>query len=457
MAINSGQNILIVPSNVSWFYGAIGALKANTGLLLGPLAAMLIWLMPIGLEPVQQKALAVSVFMIVYWIAEPIDHGVTALIGIYLFWALEVVKLSVAFNGFVNSTIWFLFSSLLMAEAATRTGLAKRLGLLLMSKLGSSATQMLSGLLALSFVLTFFVPSGMGRIAILTPLTAGIVKASGLSDRSNLARGFFVVLTAFSGLSDVMILSGATSMMTHAILQEHAGIQVLWSQWLIAFLPLNLAMIFASVAITRWLYPGEISELVGGNQYFQKELAQLGPWSSAEKKSLLWFALAVGLWATDFIHRTNPAVIGLGAGLMLCLPKLGVLDRKAVRQNNFLIIVFSAGALSMGNVLLETNTLPLLTDRLIGWMQPLMTNPISYTVTLYMGGFFYHFIFANRQSMLITSLPVLLCSQAHKVWIRYRWHCSGRLVEAADCSFISPESMSSATLTDISKPKISLR
>lgn len=408
MAINSSQNILIVPSNVSWFYGAIGALKANTGLLLGPLVAMLIWLMPVGLEPVQQKALAVSVFMIVYWIAEPIDHGVTALIGIYLFWALEVVKLSVAFNGFVNSTVWFLFSSLLMAEAATRTGLAKRLGLLLMSKLGSSATQMLSGLLALLFVLTFFVPSGMGRIAILTPLTAGIVKASGLSDRSNLARGFFVVLTAFSGLSDVMILSGATSMMTHAILQEHAGIQVLWSQWLFAFLPLNLAMIFASVAITRWLYPGEISELVGGNQYFQKELAQLGPWSSAEKKSLLWFALAVGLWATDFIHRTNPAVIGLGAGLMMCLPKLGVLDRKAVRQNNFLIIVFSAGALSMGNVLLETNTLPLLTDRLIGWMKPLMTNPISYTVTLYMGGFFYHFIFANRQSMLITSLPVLL-------------------------------------------------
>ena len=41
-------------------------------------------------------------------------------------------------------------------------------------------------------------------------------------------------------------------------------------------------------------------------------------------------------------------------------------------------------------------------------MQPLLSNPISYTLTLYLGGFFYHFIFANRQSMLITSLPVLL-------------------------------------------------
>lgn len=93
---------------------------------------------------------------------------------------------------------------------------------------------------------------------------------------------------------------------------------------------------------------------------------------------------------------------------LLSLPKVGVLDRKALKQSNFLVIIFSAGALSVGNVLLETNTLPLLTGQLIGWRQPLLSNPISYTLTLYLGGFFYHFIFANRQSMLITSLPVLL-------------------------------------------------
>jgi solute carrier family 13 (sodium-dependent dicarboxylate transporter), member 2/3/5 len=408
MTMKSQENVIIPTPNLSWFQGAMAALKPNTGLLLGPLAAAFIWLIPIGLEPVQQKALAITAFMIVYWIAEPIDHGLTALIGIYLFWALQVAKFPVAFSGFVNSTTWFLFSSLLMAEAAARTGLAKRIGFLFMSKVGSSTTQILAGLLSLSFVLTLFVPSGMGRIAILAPLAAGIFQAAGLTDRSNVVRGFFAVLTAFSGISDVMILSGATSMMTHAILQEQAGIQVLWSQWFIAFLPLNLVMIVASVAITRWLYPGEISELSGGKKYFEQELARMGPWSESEKKSLIWFGLAVGLWSTDFIHRTNPAVIGLAAGLLMSLPKIGVLDRKAVKQNNFLIIIFSAGAISMGNVLLQTNTLPLLTERVIGWMEPLLHAPISFTLMLYLGGFFYHFIFANRQSMLITSLPVLL-------------------------------------------------
>jgi anion transporter len=408
MTTKSQENILVVGSSLSWFQGAFAALKSNAGLLLGPLAAAFIWLIPTGLEPVQQKALAITAFMIVYWIAEPIDHGLTALIGIYLFWALQVAKFPVAFSGFVNSTTWFLFSSLLMAEAAAHTGLAKRVGFLFMSRVGSSTCQILTGLLSLSFVLTLFVPSGMGRIAILAPLAAGIFQAAGVSDRSNVVRGFFAVLTAFSGISDVMILSGATSMMTHAILQEQAGIQVLWSQWFIAFLPLNLAMIVASVAITRWLYPGEIFELAGGKKYFERELARMGPWSDSEKKSLIWFGLAVGLWSTDFLHRTNPAVIGLAAGLLMSLPKIGVLDRKAVKQNNFLIIIFSAGAISMGNVLLQTNALPLLTDRAIGWMEPLLRGSISFTLMLYLGGFFYHFIFANRQSMLITSLPMLL-------------------------------------------------
>ena len=393
---------------VPWFRGSIAALRVNTNLFLGPLAAWMIWIAPLGIEPAQQKALAITVFMIIYWIAEPIDHGLTALIGIYLFWALGVAKFSVAFSGFINSTTWFLFSSLLMAEAAARTGLARRIGFLVMSKVGSSPAQLLLGLLALSYLLIFFVPSGLGRIAILAPLAAGVVTAADLDPRSNLARGLFVVLTSMSGLSDVMILSGAATMMTHAILQEHAAMQVLWSQWFVAFLPLGAVLIMISAAVTIWLFPPEIKRLAGGSEYFRTALAQMGPWSRGEKKAVVWFALAVVLWSTDFVHRLNPAVIGLGAGLLLCMPKIGVLDGKAVRQNNFLVIVFSAGALSMGNVLMETNTLPLLTERLIGWVKPLMGNSVSYAVTLYLSGFFYHFIFANRQSMLITSLPLLL-------------------------------------------------
>jgi hypothetical protein len=170
---------------------------------------------------------------------------------------------------------------------------------------------------------------------------------------------------------------------------------------------------------------------------------------------LLWFALAVGLWATDFIHHTNPAMIGLGAGLMLSLPRIGVLDGKAIKQTNFLAIIFSAGAVSMGNVLLETNTLPLLTKPLLGWMQPLLSNPISYTLTLYLSGFFYHFIFANRQSMLITSLPVLLVFAKSQGLDPVSLAYYGPLAEEEDSSFISPVSTLLVILMVTFRPRIS--
>jgi hypothetical protein len=56
---------------------------------LGPIIGLMIWLLPLGLDPTAQKAFAIVTFMVIYWIAEPVDHAVTALIACYLFWSLR--------------------------------------------------------------------------------------------------------------------------------------------------------------------------------------------------------------------------------------------------------------------------------------------------------------------------------------------------------------------------------
>lgn len=126
------------------------------------------------------------------------------------------------------------------------------------------------------------------------------------------------------------------------------------------------------------------------------------------KENSFLVLLAIVFWMTDSFHRMNPALIGIGAGLALSLPKIGVLDAKAAKQINFFVIIFSAGALSMGAVLADAKVLPLLTQYLVGMLQPFLTNVFAYAATLYAAAFTYHFIFANRQTMLITSLPLLL-------------------------------------------------
>lgn len=44
------------------------------------------------------------------WIAEPIPHALTGLIGCYLFWVLKVVKFEVAFSGFAFFCYFFWLS-----------------------------------------------------------------------------------------------------------------------------------------------------------------------------------------------------------------------------------------------------------------------------------------------------------------------------------------------------------
>ena len=382
-------------------------LQATSALLLGPLAAALIWFLPLEIDPTSQKVSAVVVFMIIYWVAEPIDHAVTALIGCYLFWALCSTKFSVAFSGFSSTAPWFIFGGMLIAEAASSSGLAKRLGYRVLYMTGTSYFKLLIGVTTLSFLLGPFIPSGIARIAIVAPLLIGVLTVLNQPKHGNVGKGVFLTLTVISLLVDKVLLAGPAAILTHGILKDQAGVEILWGKWVLAFLPVTLATIVASSVAARWLFPDSNGENQRGTQYLLNSIVELGPLTVKEKKTLLIVGVAFGLWATDFIHHLNPTIIALGAGLSLALPKIGVLDTNAIKKANFLIIIFSAGALSMATVLSRSDVFHAL-KAIFVQIAPLLSNSFLASILLYWGGILSHFIFPNNQSLLSTSLPLLL-------------------------------------------------
>ena len=384
------------------------SVRALVGAVLGPLLAVALWFSPLGLEPLPQHALAIVAFMVVYWIAEPIDHGLTALTGCFLFWALHIVKFESAFSGFADSTPWFLYGGMLMGEAAARSGLARRIGLLVIRLIGTSYERLLLGVIVLSLVLNFLVPNGMAQVAIIAPILIGIVAAFGVDRLSNIGRGLFVILTYTCGLFNKMILAGGNSILTRGMVEKMTGKTISWSQFFVAYLPASLLTIVACWLIVRRLYPPEKQQLPGGREYIQNALDGMGPWTAAEFKALAWLLLAIGLWSTDTLHHINPAVVALGVGLAVTMPKIGVLNLKDVRQMNFLLIIFLAGALSMGQVLIETKAIGILSNGMISWMAPFLGSAFGAANVLYWTGFVYHFVLGSELSMLSTSLPAII-------------------------------------------------
>ena len=365
-------------------------------------------MLPLGIEPGAHSALAVGMFMILAWMTQVLDHGVTGILGCFLFWMFGIVRFETAFSGFADTSPWFLFGAICFGVMGSKSGLARRLAYVVMGSIGHSYQRLLLGLIVSNFLLTAVVPSGIARVVIMAAIAMGLVEAFGVEKRSNIARGMFIILVYQATIFDKMLIAGASSITARGAIEKYGQVDVLWSQWFLAYLPCDIVIMIIAWWLTLWLYPPETASLPGGAEFLKSERRKMGPWSVPEIKSAVLMLIAIGLWITDFMHHIPAPMIGLGVGLLSIMPRLGVLDTKDVKSINFLPIFFVAAAVSLSNVLVQTKALDVVTGALFEWMKPHITGTWASTMVLYWSAFLYHIAIGNEIAMLSTSLPILM-------------------------------------------------
>lgn len=384
------------------------SLVALAGRILCVLVPAAIWLSPLQLPPRTQHMFAVLAFMVIAWITQATEFAVAGFVGCFLFWALGIVPFPVAFAGFTSQPAWFSFAALLMGLLARESGLAHRLAYTVIQRIGTSYPRILLGLLITNFLLTFIVPSGLARLVIMASVALAVVEAFKAERGSNVACGMFVVLTYTADLFDKMMLAGTASITSAGLMQRFGGVDVLWGQWLMAFLPCSILTVIAAWWLALRLFPPERTALAPDRAYFRRELEKRGRWSAAERRAAILMGCATVLWMTGSVTHIPPTMVALGVGLFALLPNVGVLDAGALRRLNYSSFFFVAAAISMGNVLEATHGLGVLATGLFRWIQPVLTNVFSITAVLYWTAFLYHFLLGSEISMLATSIPLVL-------------------------------------------------
>src|SRR5206468_13080652 len=108
--------------------------------------------------------------------------------------------------------------------------------------------------------------------------------AFGLSVGRNVGPGMFLIMTYTAGVFDKTIIAGAAAITGRGVIESVGHTPVLWSQWLVAFLPSDIITILIAWRLTLWLYPPETATFPGGIQCVKDELRKAGQWSSLEKK-----------------------------------------------------------------------------------------------------------------------------------------------------------------------------
>ena len=371
------------------------------------------WFLPLGIAPPAQHALAVGGFMIAAWMIQVLDHGVTGILGCFLFWMLGIAPFERAFSGFADNTPWFLFGAICFGIMASKSGLARRLAYLVMRTVGHSYPRVLLGLIISDFLLTAIVPSGIARVVIMAAIAMGLVEAFGAAKGSNIARGMFVILVYQATIFDKMMIAGASSITARGAIEKFGQVNVLWSQWFVAYLPCDILVMIIAWRLALWMYPPETLALPGGAAYLERELRTMGSWSPLEIRAGALMGIAVALWITDFIHHIPAPMIGIGIGLLAIMPRVGVLDTEDVRRINYLPIFFVAATVSLSTVLAATKALDVLTSVLFSAIGPYIGTTWISTLVLYWAGFTYHIVIGNEIAMLSTSVPLLM-TYAHE-------------------------------------------
>ena len=366
------------------------------------------WFAPLAIGAAAKHAIAISLFMILAWAFEALSPGLAGFIGCYLYWALGVVTVDVAFSGFADDTPWFLLAAILFGALAVKSGLARRIAFTVMLRAGTTYSRLLLGLIVADALITFCVPSGVPRVIIMAAIALGVNQAFGLEKGSNISRGMLLVLTYAASVFDKTIIAGAATITARGAMERFGHMEVLYSQWLLAYLPVDLVLIFAAWRLTLRFFPPEKQALPGGKAYLETELAKSGSWKPMEKKALVFVLAAVALWLTDAWHHVPASKVALGVALLALLPRIGVLGLEDLRRVDYLLLFFVASVVSMGRVLTATKSLDVFTQVLFGWITPLIGHTYLAPFALFWIGFVYHIFLASGISMLGASMPGLM-------------------------------------------------
>lgn len=321
--------------------------------------AVIVWLTPevAGLKAAGKAALAVAVFAIIIWVTQAVDDAISGLLIVLLLAALNATSLAGAFAGYSNTSLWLIVIGFIMAGCMEKSGLSKRIALMLVNAAGGAATRIYWAVAAVMAVMTFLVPSITARTLLMLPIIVGIGQAfDAKPGKSNIVKALlFIVAMSGTMMSIGVLTAHVGNPITVGLIESASKKVITWSEWFRIGGPPAFILAAISVVVIRMMWAPEIKSLGEGQQFIQRELAALGKLTKEEIYTMIVFMITLALWATDSLHKVNVVIVGLLSILLLMWPGMGVMSWKEAQQKvPWNVFVLYGAGLSMGTALVSS-------------------------------------------------------------------------------------------------------
>jgi len=245
------------------------------------------------------------------------------------------------------------------------------------------------------------------------PIMGGILAAYGASTNSRFAANLLMHVYWGSILGSTLWYTGSNINPTAmGNLESVIGYSPSFAVWFVWQIFPCLVMAAGSFVLIQLVLPPEkeIIAHAGSITAIDEKLKEMGPMTTAEKKALAFFALAVVLWITEPFHGIDTAWVAILVGILLFLPGVGVLGEKAIKNISWDTILLLGIALGIDGIMKAVRLDTWLTKSLLSpILDPLISiGPIGLALGITLFVFVVHFLIASAAATTAILSPLLV-------------------------------------------------
>ena len=217
--------------------------------------------MPAGLDAKSWSLLIVFLAALAGLITQPAPMGVLFLTAISVAVLAGVLTPAQALAGYSNNILWLIVIAFMFARAFVKTGLGRRIALLIIRRIGTSSLRLGYSLSLTDLILAPVTASNTARTgAIVFPIAVSLSREFGSNPGPTASRiGSYLLFTAYQAnlvTSALFLTAMASNPLAAEFANQIAGVNISWSGWLAASsLPGTLSFLAIPYVIHKLLPP----------------------------------------------------------------------------------------------------------------------------------------------------------------------------------------------------------
>ncbi len=229
---------------------------------------------------------AITTWVAIWWIAEPVPIPATSLLPMALFPLVGVLEPSDVAEAYGNPMILLMLGGFILSVGMERSGAHRRIALKMVSLCGASdGRRLVLGFMLASAVLSMWISNAATTLMLLSIGMAVIAQTKNPRLRSALLLGI-AYAASVGGIGTPV--GTPPNLVFFQVYQENTGIEPTFFQWMGWTLPVLFVMLpVVACWLTRGL--GKVDSI---------ELPPVGAWRAEEVRTLFVFGVTAILWVT---------------------------------------------------------------------------------------------------------------------------------------------------------------